>query len=148
MGRRGGTESVPLIVALGEASRFAKNKSPADWARVITLRDQFEADILVSIPNTHRNGVRDQRLPNTTNLRFKGIDNDALVTFLDRQDICISSSSACLESAISPSHVIFAMTGCHEHSGESVRISLGEKTTAADISKTTKLIAEFSMLNS
>ncbi len=124
-GRRGGTECVPLIVALGEAARIAQTRTYDDWARIAAIRDAFDYEILASVPSAYRNGAKNTRLPNTTNLGFTGCDNDALVTFCDRNGICISSGSACLESAISPSHVILSMTRSHDKASESIRVSIG-----------------------
>ncbi|MCX6864709.1 MAG: aminotransferase class V-fold PLP-dependent enzyme, partial [Verrucomicrobia bacterium] len=57
------------------------------------------------------------------------VDSDAAVLYLDSHGICVSSGSACLEHAITPSHVLLAMSGSHDRANESLRISLGWKST-------------------
>lgn len=141
--RRGGTENVASIVGLGTAAAIAQKKLPAYDALVRPLRDALEEGILSSIPNAERNGHSTQRLANTANLFLPGIDSDAALTFLDSQDICASSGSACMESAITPSHVIKAMSGSHDRSSESIRFSLG---TANSLDEMKTVILKLSQL--
>lgn len=131
--QRGGTENVASIAALGMAADMAKKKLPAYDATVRPLRDALEEGILSTIPTAERNGHVTQRLANTANVFLPGIDSDAVLTFLDSQSICASSGSACMESAITPSHVIKAMSGSHDRSSESVRFSLSPANTLEDV---------------
>lgn len=147
-GHRGGTENVPHIVALGTAAEMVQNRGFEGWATVRALRDTFERDVCGLIAGAAVNGTSGSRLPNTTNIYFPGIDGDALVTFLDQQGICVSSGSACLESAITPSHVILAMTSSHERASESVRITLGLDTTAPACEKIVQAIRAFDLVHS
>ncbi len=113
--RRGGTESVPLIVGMGKAAELARKHLPDYEKKVRPLRDELEEGILGSIPNTELNGHKTQRFANTTNITFHGIESEALLILLDKEGICASSGSACLADSDEPSHVIKAMkpdTGC------------------------------------
>jgi len=74
----GGTESVPLIVGLGKAAEFARKHLPDYETKVRPLRDVLEEGILSSVPNTELNGHRKQRLANTANTTFHGIESEAL----------------------------------------------------------------------
>jgi len=132
-GHRGGTESVPLIVALGKAAEIAAAKQSRDWSRIKHLRDWLEERLLNRLPTAKINGAGSARLPNTTNLYVPGCDGDALVMFLDQKGICVSSGSACLQHAITPSHVILAMTGSYERASESIRVSLGPQSVQSDL---------------
>jgi cysteine desulfurase len=49
------------------------------------LRDALEEDILSSIPDTELNGHKTQRLANTTNITFHGIESEALLSCLTRK---------------------------------------------------------------
>ncbi len=132
-GHRGGTENVSHIVALGTAAKISVSRGADAWCSVAETRDFLECKILERILGAAVNGALSQRLPNTSNIFLPGIDADALVTFLDQQGICVSSGSACLESAITPSHVILAMSGSHERASESIRVSLGRETSRSEI---------------
>ena len=133
-GRRGGTESVPLIVGLGTTAALARKKLAAYDRTLRPLRDALESGILAAIPGTQRNGHPDQRLANTTNLHFPGIESEALLLLLDSADLCASSGSACLADSPDPSHVLAAMKpGPAAH--QSIRFSLGLENTSAQIQK-------------
>lgn len=142
-GMRGGTESVPLCVALAEAARLCSSLDLSAWGRVSELRDSFEKEITLKIPGARIHAQSAQRLPNTTSLHLPGIDSDAAVTYLDQKGICVSSGSACMESAITPSHVVYAMTQSYDIASETMRISLGLDSTKAELEQLTLELANF-----
>jgi len=78
---------------------------------------------LSSIPNTELNGHKTQRLANTTNITFHGIESEALLILLDKEGICASSGSACLADSDEPSHVIKAMRPNTVASRQMIRFS-------------------------
>lgn len=130
---RGGTESVPLIVAMGKAAQLA-HKHLADYEKKVRpLRDTLEEGLLNSIPNTELNGHETQRLANTSNITFHGIESEALLILLDKEGICASSGSACLADSDEPSHVIKAMKPDSAASQQMIRFSLGLETTGAEV---------------
>jgi cysteine desulfurase len=131
-GRRGGTDAVPGIIGLGTAADIA-NQNLSTWCSVRELRERFEEQLITRFRYAEVFGRNVARLPNTTNVRVPGLDGDAAVTFFDRAGICISSGSACLDSSISPSHVIQAMTGSYDEATECIRISTGVETTRNDL---------------
>src|SRR4030067_23279 len=69
-GRRGGTENVPYIVALGKACELAKKNMKEENTRVKALRDYLEQKILEKIPNVLVNGDSNHRLPNRVGVGF------------------------------------------------------------------------------
>jgi len=132
-GLRGGTESVPLIVAMGKAADLGRTRLPIYGRKVRPLRDMLEDGILNSVPNTELNGHKLQRLANTTNITFHGIESEALLLLLDQAGVCASSGSACLADSDEPSHVIRAMKPESAASRQMIRFSLGTGTTRADV---------------
>jgi cysteine desulfurase len=139
-GQRGGTESVPLMVGLGRAAELARKKLPNYEAQVRPLRDALESNILTSIPDTELNGHKTQRLANTTNITFHGIESEALLLLLDQEDICASSGSACLADSDEPSHVVKAMKPDNSSSRQMVRFSLGNIHTLSEIKTAFQLL--------
>ena len=99
---RGGTECVPLIVGLGKAAELARKQMPGYDKKVRPLRDALEEGILNSIPHTELNGHKSQRLANTANITFHGIESEALLILLDQEGICASAGSACLADSDEP----------------------------------------------
>ena len=134
-GLRGGTENVALIVGMGKAAGLARKKVPQYESDVRTLRDSLEKGILSSIANTELNGHETQRLANTSNITFHGVESEALLILLDQEGICASSGSACLADSEEPSHVITAMKPNVSASRQMIRFSLDASNTPSDIER-------------
>ena len=132
-GLRGGTENVPLIVGVGNAAELASKHQQYFDAKVRPLRDKLETSILTKISNTEVNGHQSLRLPNTTNIVFRGIESETLLVLLDQAGICASRGSACLGNADKPSHVINAMKPDSMTARESLRFSLGINSTQEEV---------------
>ena len=132
-GRRGSTESVPLIASLDTAANLARKKTASFDRDVRPLRDALEQGILTKIPHTEFNGHPVQRLANTTNITFPSIESEALLLLLDQAGICASSGSACLADSPDPSHVVAAMKPGSAAARQCVRFSLGSGNTTAEI---------------
>jgi cysteine desulfurase len=72
-------------------------------------------------------------LPNTTNIRFAGIEGEAMVIALDLRGYAVSSGAACSSGAVEPSHVLLAMGLTKEQAKSSIRFSLGKDTTREQV---------------
>lgn len=132
-GRRGGTENIPYIVGLAKACELAE-ASLAKRDRMTALRDRLEAG-LKKIPYVVINGEGADRLPNTTNAAFHYIEGEGILYQLDLEGICASSGSACTSGSLDPSHVLRAMHVPFTAVHGSIRFSLSEETTEADIDR-------------
>jgi cysteine desulfurase len=124
---------VPLIVGMGKAAELARKHLPDYEKKVRPLRDELEEGILGSIPSTELNGHKTQRLANTANITFHGIESEALLIMLDKEGVCASSGSACLADSDEPSHVIKAMKPNTAASRQMIRFSIDATTTQAQI---------------
>lgn len=134
-GRRGGTENVASIVALGKAAELAAAHLSAENTVVRALRDRFEGGILSQIPDTEVNGDPAERLPNTSNLFFRGVEGEALLILLDKAGICASAGSACTAGSIHPSHVLTAMGFSAERARASLRFSFSRFNTTEEVDR-------------
>jgi cysteine desulfurase len=132
-GRRGGTENVPYIVAFGRAAELAIENIQDENTRVRRMRDRVEDAILKGISGTMRNGSRQQRLPNTSNIAFAGVEAEAILLLLNQLDICASSGSACTTGSIEPSHVLTAMGLPPDLARSAVRFSFGKYNTDEEV---------------
>jgi cysteine desulfurase len=132
-GRRGGTENVAAMVAFGRAAELALANLADETTRVRALRDRLEAGILQRISGTTRNGPAEPRLPNTTNVSFRGVEAEGILMLLDQAGICASSGSACTTGSLDPSHVLTAMGCSATRARASVRFSLGIYNTLAEV---------------
>ena len=132
-GRRGGTENVPSLIALGEAAALAGKNLEQENTAVKALRDKLENALLSLIPNSRVNGDRQARLPNTSNISFEFVEGEAILLRLNQFGICASSGSACTSGSLQPSHVLRAMGVPFTMAHGSIRFSLSIYNTAAEI---------------
>lgn len=132
-GRRGGTESVPNIVALGTAAEMALAHIQEENTSVKARRDRLENSILQNIPHTKLNGHKEKRLPNTSNIGFEYIEGEAILISLAKVGICASSGSACTSGSLEPSHVLRAMHVPFTCVHGSIRFSLSRYTKDEEI---------------
>ena len=102
-------------------------------AYVARLRDSFEqADRKQAFADIVINGGSVPRVSGSTNMRFDGVDGQALVARLDRDGVYCSQSSACTNMRPEPSYVLRAMGLSEEEAYSSVRFSFSELNTPAD----------------
>lgn len=132
-GKRGGTENVANIVAFGRAAELAMAHLSDENTRVRALRDKLENGLIKHISGTIRNGAKEPRLPNTSNLSFNGVEAEGILTLLDEVGICASSGSACTTGSLDPSHVLTAMGCSVERARGSIRLSLGMYNSEAEV---------------
>jgi len=131
--RRAGTENVAGIVATAEALRITQDDLEADSARIVRLAHRLRDTVLSSIPGTQLNGHPDRRLANNVSISFDGADARDLVADLDAVGIACSAGAACGATTIEPSHVLIALGVPLERAVSTLRFSIGNQTTDADI---------------
>ena len=131
--RRPGTENVAGAVGLGAAAEWMARHQAAEWERIGGLRDRLERAIVERVADTAIHGRASARVPNTTNIRFEGIEGEALVIALDLRGFAVSSGAACSSGAVEPSHVLLAIGLDREQARSSIRFSLGRGNTEAQV---------------
>ena len=130
--KRAGTENVAGIVGLAAALQEACAHLDDNAAKVAALRDKLIAG-LEGIPHGALNGSREDRLPGNVSFCFEGIEGESLLLLLDDKGICASSGSACTSGSLDPSHVLLAIGRPHEVAHGSLRLSLCEENTEAEV---------------
>ena len=131
--RRAGTENVPGIVGLATALKLANEHMQENAVRVGALRDKLMQGIAERIPYVTLNGHPTKRLPNNVNYSIRYIEGESILLMLDINGIAASSGSACTSGSLDPSHVLLAMGLLHEVAHGSLRLTLSEFTTEAEI---------------
>ncbi len=130
--RRSGTENVPGIVGFGVAAELAGRHLSAIEA-VVRLRDEFERGIIATLPEVVVNGDRGNRLANTSNLYFPGVDGEGLLILLDEAGVCCSPGSACSTGAVQPSRIVKAMGHSAARARSSVRFSFSRYNSLEEV---------------
>lgn len=146
-GIRSGTLNVPGIVGLGAACEIASKEMVRNAKEIGAMRDYLESELL-KIEGTSVNGSLKHRLYNTTNIRFDGVDSDALILGLSNPEddetpmIAVSNGSACSSASIEPSHVLLAMGMSEKKAFNCIRFSLGKFNYKTEIIETTDAISK------
>lgn len=137
-GRRGGTQNLASIAGFGKAAELAAEHLGS--RQILDWRNAFEEHMLSTVPGCSVNGDRSQRLPNTTNLSFDGIESEGALILLDESGLCCSAGSACTSGSIHPSHVLKAMGFSNERARASLRFSFGRYNSAGDLARACELV--------
>ena len=127
------------VVGLGRAAALALERLPEYQERVRALRDTLYRRILERVPTAVLNGHPVERLPNTLNLSFPGVNAAALLAAI-RDQVACSTGSACHAGHASPSQVLLAMGRDAGLAAAALRLSLGWTTTAQEIQQAADVI--------
>lgn len=141
-GRRAGTENVAGIVGLGQAAELAAAFLERESTEVRALRDAFERGVMEQIAGVQVNGDRAERLANTSNLAFEGVEAQSALILLERAGVCASAGSACMTGSLAPSHVLRAMGFSTERARRSLRFSFSRLNTAQEVAKAVEIVAK------
>ncbi len=154
---RSGTENVPGIVGLAKALELVQKNRHKENERLKILRDYFIRRLLNTVDSVQLNGplendtnahkrnqskIKLARLPNNINISIPGIEGESLVLYLDAFGISVSSKSACDTPHNDPSHVLVAIGRTKSEAEESIRLTLGKKTTKAKLDYVIKILPQ------
>lgn len=139
--KRAGTENIPAIMGMAAAMEDACAHLAENASKIGALRDRLIQG-LSEIPHAVLNGDAEKRLPGNVHFCFEGIEGESLLLFLNDKGICASSGSACTSGSLDPSHVLLAIGRPHKIAHGSLRLSLSEETTEADIDTTIQAVKD------
>lgn len=137
---RSGTENVPAIVGFAKALELVQARREDEAKRLTKLRDDFIAAALKVMPQAIINGSLKARLPNNVHLTIPGMDNERLMMSLDEHGVMCATGSACSASKEESSHVLKALGLSDEDARASLRFTLGQHTSLADINYAVKAL--------
>ncbi len=141
-GMRSGTLNVPGIVGLGEAARIARAEWERDRAHAASLRDRLRERLLAA-GDASVHGPSDDALrhPGNLNVSFGGVESEALMIAL-KDDVAVSSGSACTSASLEPSYVLRAMGVDEERAHASIRFGLGRFNTEDEVDRVAARVLE------
>lgn len=138
-GLRPGTLNLPGIVGLGEACHLRQLEMNEDETAIATKRDYLQARLQKAIPEILVNGNQSQRLAGNLHIAIPDIPNSAIIARI-REQIAISTGSACSSGTIAPSHVLRAMNLTSNFIDGALRIGIGKFTTNAEIEQAADIL--------
>lgn len=140
-GVRSGTLNVAGIIFMATALKESTDNMEKENEKVFELRN-YLLENLIDIPRSYLNGSIEHRLPNNINIRFDGVEGEALVQMLSAREIMVSSGSACSSGSVQASHVLRAIGLSAEQANNSIRISLSHENTMEEMEYMTYNIKE------
>ena len=141
--RRAGTENLPAIVGLGVAAERARRVlASQEPRRIAALGERLLAGLQARVPGASLNGDRERRLASVVNVRFAGVDGEAVLHELDLEGITVSTGSACSAATPGPSHVLKAIGMSRAEAESSVCFTVGRWTTESDIDRLVELLPD------
>jgi cysteine desulfurase len=138
-GLRAGTVNVAGVVAMAAALRVTMERRDEEIGRVGALRDRLQRGLL-DVADTFSNGDLAHKVAGNCHVGFRGVEAEALLVALDRQDVYAAAGSACSSGATEPSHVLAAMGLARDDALASIRLSLGFASTDADVDRALEVI--------
>jgi len=137
-GKRAGTENIILSVGLGTACEIAKSRLKRDLQHIKTLRDRLQELLFNGLDEIILNGHPDNRLPNTLNISFPGIEGSKILEGVPR--LLASTGAACHDRSVKLSHVLSAMSVPPEIGMGTLRLTVGRSNTVDQIEEVADLI--------
>ncbi len=137
---RGGTENVEGLVGMGVAAEAAVRDRVGVARRVGAMRDAFEQGVLRAVPIAHVNGAGAERIYNTSNISFEGLQSEAILILLSEAGICASAGAACSSGSLEPSHVLKAMGLDERIAHGAIRFSFSQFNTDEDVAKVVSVL--------
>ena len=141
-GMRAGTENTLGIVGFGEAVRVLLERWKKDKERIEKLASKLKQGIESRISHVKFNGHPENRVKNTLNFAFPGLEAEAILLALATKEIYVSTGSACSEESEEVSHVLLAIGLRPEIARSCLRFSLGRFNTEEDIEIVLKELPE------
>ncbi|MFH1193277.1 MAG: cysteine desulfurase family protein [Candidatus Jorgensenbacteria bacterium] len=140
-GLRAGTENAAAIAGFAEAATLAVRERAKNSAHAAHCKELFLKELKRARVKFTENVPRGGASPHILNLRFPGLAAEELLVRLDLAGVAVSAGSACTARAVLPSHVLLAMGMPKREVEESIRISFGIATAAAEIREAAKRFA-------
>lgn len=137
---RAGTENVIEIVGLGKAAEICLRDMKQNSAKMRKHRDLLHQKLTDVFPDIRLNGHPEQRLPNTLNISFPGIEANTLLS--EMPQLAASAGAACHAGQSTVSSVLEAMSVPPEYAMGALRFSTGKLTTDDEIEQAAELIIQ------
>lgn len=138
--RRGGTENLADIAGMAEAIKMLEPILPQVSQKMLELRNYFEDNLKQELGEDVKVNGEGERICNTANLAFSGVDGESLLIALDLEGIAASHGSACASGALEPSRILLNMGIPLERVRQSLRFSLSRYTTQQEIDDTLEVL--------
>ena len=111
----------------------------ADETAIAAKRDRLQSLLSRAIPNLVINGALEHRLAGNLHISVPGVPNSAVIARI-RQQLAISTGSACSSGVEAPSHVLRAIQLPEDLVTGALRIGIGKFTTDEEIDRSAEIL--------
>jgi cysteine desulfurase len=131
-GMRAGTENLSGIAGFGVAAHSLED-GQGERARILHLRDHFEAALKQAAPEAVIFGVDQPRLCSTSGFAIPGLTAENALIGLDLDGVMMSAGSTCSSGKLAVSHVLTAMGVEETLAACALRASFGWSSTMENV---------------
>jgi cysteine desulfurase len=135
MGLRSGTENVPGIAGLAEASKKVIKEKDVIKKQVQEIKEYFEDQLKKKVKSAQINSNSANRSPHISNVTFPDAEGESIMLALDLENIAVSTGSACAASDLKPSHVLTSTGLSPEEAQSTIRFSFGKSNNKKQVDK-------------
>ncbi|PMP86728.1 MAG: cysteine desulfurase NifS [Thermodesulfobium narugense] len=130
-GKRAGTENVPGIIGIGVAAELAM----LNLDKRIEKRNKLISEIkkILSLDGIKLVGKDLERLPGHLSFIIDKVKSSDMISYLESNDIYVSSGSPCVSYALKASPVLISMRYTFEQASSIIALSTSHKTTEEEI---------------
>ncbi|MCZ0754835.1 cysteine desulfurase family protein [Anoxybacillus sp. J5B_2022] len=129
---RSGTENVAAIVAMAKALRLSMEAYERHSSRLWAMKEQWLKE-LNNIDGIEVHTPADHSAPHIINFSLNGLKSEVFVHELAKQQIFVSTTSACSSKKRAPSKTLLAMGVDAKRAESSIRVSLSWENTLEEI---------------
>ncbi|MCO7124858.1 cysteine desulfurase [Sporolactobacillus shoreicorticis] len=129
---RSGTENLPGICGMVKALRMTLENEREGIDHLMKLQQQL-FDGLAKIEGAVVHTPKHFSSPHIVNVSFLGIKSEVLVHILEKNDIYVSTKSACSSKESGASGTLTAMGISDQEAEQAIRISMAYETTESDL---------------
>ncbi len=132
-GIRSGTLNAAGAVAFAVAAKNTLQQMEHHAEQSKKLIERIKDFVIQNIPGAKFSRGSQPGLSHNAHFTFEGAKSDSLLFLLDRAGIAASAGSACQAGVARPSHVLLAMGRSEDEANGTLRFTLGNSTTEAEI---------------
>ena len=134
-GYRAGTENISGIVGLAVATKLIRENLPKRIDHLKHLEKRFKENLNNINSKIFYNGHPKIRVPGLISMTIPGYRSDIMMAKLDRENLEVSSGSACGSGSIKPSKVLREIGHKDDINVCTLRISFGRDNSSEDIDR-------------
>ncbi|WP_027409638.1 cysteine desulfurase family protein [Anoxybacteroides tepidamans] len=138
---RSGTENVAAIVAMTKALRLSLEAYKRKLPHLLAMKERWMNE-LNEIADIQLNTPSDCSAPHIINFSLNGLKSEVFVHELAKQQIFVSTTSACSSKRRAPSKTLLAMGMESKKAESAIRISLSYENTMEEISVAVRSIKQ------